>query len=206
MSQAHARPRADEDFLDGTPPALRAVPDDLTPEERRDWQWLSERRHRRERAEQADAYRRRPSAGSAGPSPRRGATPRPQSEPAPGVSSTAAPAAPTTAEAPAGASRQGLPVPRRTAPEPDHAAAPARRAVRADVAPALRKTRRRMPWAGIAAGPDRLALWAVVLCLFMALVAAATARGDEPAAAEAAASAAGPAGQPAAPQRLRTGG
>jgi hypothetical protein len=30
------------------------------------------------------------------------------------------------------------------------------------------------------ANPDRLALWAVVLCLFMALVAAATARGDEP--------------------------
>ena len=29
------------------------------------------------------------------------------------------------------------------------------------------------------ANPDRLALWAVVLCLFMALVAAATARGDE---------------------------
>jgi hypothetical protein len=31
------------------------------------------------------------------------------------------------------------------------------------------------------ANPDRLALWAVVLCLFMALVAAATARGDQPA-------------------------
>jgi hypothetical protein len=30
------------------------------------------------------------------------------------------------------------------------------------------------------ANPDRLALWAVVLCLFMALVAAATARGAEP--------------------------
>jgi hypothetical protein len=29
------------------------------------------------------------------------------------------------------------------------------------------------------AHPDRLALWAVVLCLFMALVAAATARGDD---------------------------
>ncbi|CAN5766739.1 hypothetical protein BH24ACT25_BH24ACT25_09280 [soil metagenome] len=31
----------------------------------------------------------------------------------------------------------------------------------------------------LGSSPDRLALWAVVLCLFMALVAAATARGDD---------------------------
>ena len=203
MSHAHARPRADEDFLDGTPPALRAVPDDLTPEERRDWQRLSERRHRRERAEQADAHRRRPSPGSVEPSPRRGGTAaRPQGEAARGGSSTATRAVTARPEAPAVAPEPGLPAPRRTAPEPDHAAHSARRAVRTDVAPAQRKRRRRMPWAGIAAGPDRLALWAVVLCLFMALVAAATARGNEPAPAEAAApGAAAPAAQPAGPQR-----
>ncbi len=202
MSHAHARPHADEDFLDGTPPALRAVPDDLTPEERRDWQRLSERRHRRERDEQADARRRRPAPGWKELSPRRGGTPaRPQGEPARSGSVTTTHAATTRAEAPAVAP-PSLPAPRRTAPEPDHAAPSPRRAVGTNVAPAQRKRRRPMPWSGIAAGPDRLALWAVVLCLFMALVAAATARGDEPGPAEAAASGAGaPAAQPATPQR-----
>jgi hypothetical protein len=45
------------------------------------------------------------------------------------------------------------------------------------VAPQRRPRARRS--AAPRANPDRLALWAVVLCLFMALVAAATARGDE---------------------------
>jgi hypothetical protein len=44
--------------------------------------------------------------------------------------------------------------------------------------PARPQSRSRRPGG---ANPDRLALWAVVLCLFMALVAAATARGDQPA-------------------------
>jgi len=45
------------------------------------------------------------------------------------------------------------------------------------VAARSRQRPRRSPELG--SSPDRLALWAVVLCLFMALVAAATARGDD---------------------------
>ncbi len=45
----------------------------------------------------------------------------------------------------------------------------------ADRLPAARRTTRRAP----RSGPDRLALWAVVLGLLLAIVAATTARGDE---------------------------
>ena len=42
------------------------------------------------------------------------------------------------------------------------------------------RERRRRPSAATRNGPDRLALWAVVLGLLLAIVAATTARGDDP--------------------------
>jgi hypothetical protein len=103
--------------------------------------------------------------------------------------------------------RRTLPAARGTAPAPDSSEAAPRRTAHIDTAPAPRRAQqpRRLPrTAGIAAGQDRLALWAVVLCLFMALVAAATARGHEPEAADQVAPAGVPVAEPSAsraPQR-----
>ena len=238
MEHAYARrPRGDDKPARQAAPALRAVPDDLTPAERRDWQNLAERRNRRERAERAQASRRRPAPPPVEAPPRRAEAP----PPAPAEPSTrarreyAAPAASVPSGGPAasaGAPAAYAPArtppartaPARTAPAPQRARTAVARPApprRQEQAPPVRHRtvvgevearaarpprRRRAPWlAGIASGPDRLALWAVVLCLFMALVAAATARGEEPNAGEpgpaAAASAAESAPPAAAPRR-----
>ncbi len=189
MRHAHARPRADEDFLDGTPPALRAVPDDLTPEERATGSGSPSG------ATGASAPSRPMPAGVAprpGDSgPRRGEAARPPvrraSLPAAVSVHGHAPAATTRAEAPAARGAR----PPRSAPNRARAR-PCRALPAASGAgptwPRPPRTRRASDAVvRHRSGPDRLALWAVVLCLFMALVAAATARGDEPAPAEAAA-------------------
>lgn len=194
MEFAHARrPRGDEDVARQAPRALRAVPDDLTPEERRDWQNLAERHDRRERAEASGRPR---AARPADQAPRREGAPTTPAEPV--RRGEPAPARPadllgprpeaTQARRPAAvptARRGGAPAaaPSSARQQAAPAAAPRRMAQSARPATPVRSRRsRRMPrMAGIGAGPDRLALWAVVLCLFMALVAAATARGDEPA-------------------------
>lgn len=185
FAQARGRPRAEEDVPAEAPSALRLVPDDLTPAERRDWQQLAERRDRRERAERADASRRRRSSRPAdGPSRRRGEQGElkgAQVGPAMGEApATVAPdrrrARPEAHPRPRAASVPGAaPLTHRVEPQRHEGFAPRPR-------PAPARPRVRLPrLSGVAAGPDRLALWAVVLCLFMALVAAATARGAEPA-------------------------
>lgn len=204
MEFAHARrPREDHEVVREAPRALRAVPEDLTPAERRDWQNLAERRDRRERAERTEASRHRRAVRPADPTPRREGAPARTAGPGPRRAPTAERLAEATlrpegiasgraAEGAASARNdaamaQPLPPARRVAAPataPRRGTAP-RRTVQASTPPAPARARqpRRMPrMAGIGAGPDRLALWAVVLCLFMALVAAATARGDEPAA------------------------
>jgi len=66
-----------------------------------------------------------------------------------------------------------------TTPRPATRPDPDRRTIQISSAPAPRRRRPAPAASRAAARPDRLALWAVVLALFLAFVAAASGRGDD---------------------------